>query len=622
MNLILIKTVKGSERPGHKYIRRVPLPTGGYKYIYQEAKERTHKIIPVKKRIKKIEEVPDVRPKQEVATPFKRNIKFSSKNSRMMALSDKFFNLTPEGRQDALNQGREKLQSFVAKLGELGIKDRETFSSYARLNGKQILSDFFGLDENHFKSESGELFRNYIDVSFSNDGNYVAFNYADKFFFDSINKEYADNQKPKWSMQMRMSRGITFDTQTGDVVSFPYEKFFNMNEYIDGDLAGLAKKVATQKYIATEKVDGILIHAFYDKHNDSVRLGTRAMLDPDGKGFIDTAEKLMKRGGRYEDIKNHLRNGNSMVLELIDPKYRVVIGYGNKSALVLHGVRDLKSSKMMEFEDTRAFAKNMGLDSVNGRQFSSFEELSDFQKKSKEDVEGFVLRFEDGSMIKAKTEAYFDKLKGLKALSYPKIADSILAGDDWNMFKYEKIRSEELFDVADKYRADIMKQSDKFNKFLTGFTDKLLAAAAWENYGKQEKVETQAEFAHAYAHASRSGMIDSSKLSADDFRLAINYLIAARMKNDKSDVDNYNKKLMGLTVNALKTGAWMGEKLNELQRSYTEMTLFKDLGGHGSATGGETTMGGLGDLTSEKGVTYELDEAEKDKRKKQKMIED
>lgn len=32
----LAKDKKGSERPGHKYIRRIPLPQGGYKYIYKE----------------------------------------------------------------------------------------------------------------------------------------------------------------------------------------------------------------------------------------------------------------------------------------------------------------------------------------------------------------------------------------------------------------------------------------------------------------------------------------------------------------------------------------------------------------------------------------------------------
>lgn len=37
----LIKDKKGAERPGHKYIKRIPLPGGGYKYIYEELKGRT-----------------------------------------------------------------------------------------------------------------------------------------------------------------------------------------------------------------------------------------------------------------------------------------------------------------------------------------------------------------------------------------------------------------------------------------------------------------------------------------------------------------------------------------------------------------------------------------------------
>lgn len=37
----LIKDKKGAERPGHKYIKRVPLPGGGYKYYYEEPKGRT-----------------------------------------------------------------------------------------------------------------------------------------------------------------------------------------------------------------------------------------------------------------------------------------------------------------------------------------------------------------------------------------------------------------------------------------------------------------------------------------------------------------------------------------------------------------------------------------------------
>lgn len=613
MNIILIKARKGEERPGHKYIRRIPLPTGGYKYIYHEAHPRGQKIVPVRK-VEKIPEVPAIVPRKEILMPSEKEKKASSTNAKMMKTSDNYFNLSLKERETALQQGKEKLQSFVRFIRDHGLTDRAKLKDFVHTSNREVLSKYFGLTDHEFNSESGDKLTNYVNVSFTKDGHYVTFNYADNFFFGSINREMDPSRRPKWSMQMRMSRGITFDVQSGELVSFPYEKFFNMNEYLDGDLPNLARKMSTQPFLASEKVDGILIQAFYDKHNDKIRLGTRAQLDPDDKGFIDTAERLLKRTGRYDDIKSHLQAGNSMILELIDPKYRVVVGY-KKSALFLHGVRNLESSKMQRFDETQKMAKNFGLETPNTYAFKNFEELADFQKNTKEDLEGFVLRFEDGSMIKAKTEAYFAKLKGLKALSHKVIADSILAGDDWTMFKYERIKSEELFDVADKYRADIMKQSDKFNRFLTGFVDKVVSASDWEKYGPQEKTQVQTEFNWAYQQAVKSGVVDPSRFKAEDFRIAINYLVNARMKNDKKDVDSYNKKLMDLTVSALKTGAWMGSKLEELNRSYTVEILRRSLGGSG-----DSTMGGLGDLSSDKGFVRPMDPEEKDKRKKQARV--
>lgn len=41
MVINLIKDRKGAERPGHKYIKRIPLAGGGYRYIYEELKGRT-----------------------------------------------------------------------------------------------------------------------------------------------------------------------------------------------------------------------------------------------------------------------------------------------------------------------------------------------------------------------------------------------------------------------------------------------------------------------------------------------------------------------------------------------------------------------------------------------------
>jgi len=617
MTIILLKARKGEERPGHKYIRRELQADGTFRYWYTHGKPRTKKpdYVP-HPRVKKIEEVPAIRPRKEILQPAEK-APSQSPNMRMMKTSDNYFKLTRKEREGALQQGKEKLQSFVKFLSDHGLTDRAKFRDFTHSSNREVLSKYFGLTQNEFDSESGDKLSNYINVSFTKDGHYVTLNYADNFFFNSINREMA--KKPKWSMQMRMSRGITFDTETGEVVSFPYEKFFNMNEYLDGNLAGLAKKMSEQPFLASEKVDGILIQAFYDKHNDKIRFGTRAQLDPetDDKGFLQTAEKLVNKTGRYDDLKQHLQAGKSMIFELIDPNYRVVVGYGKKSALFLHGIRDLKTSEMLDFKETQAIAKNFGLETPNTYEFKSFEELADFQKNTKEDLEGFVLRFQDGSMIKAKTEAYFAKLKGLKALSYKVIGESILNGEDWNKFLYERIKSEELFDVANEYRSKIITQSDKFNRLLTGFVDKIIIASDWDKYGPQEKMQTQTEFRWVYQQAIKDGSVDPNRFKPEDFRMAINYLVNARLKNDKVDVDGYNKKLLGLTVDALKTGSWMGSKLNELNRSYIEMTLFKDLSG-----GTGTTMGGLGSLESDKGRVFEMDEEEKAKRKKQKMLED
>jgi hypothetical protein len=552
-------------------------------------------------------------------------------NSQLMKMSDSYFNASKSTRVSLQRIAVLKLQSFIRFLRENKLFNREDFRQFTANQSKDVLSNFFGLTNREFDSESGDKFDNYARLSFTNDGNYVTINYSDNFFFNSINKDLAENRRPKWSLQMRMIRGITFDIQTCELVSFPHEKFFNIDEYIDGDVANLAVKMTTQSFLASEKVDGILIHAFYDRHNNKVRFGTRGQLDQDERGFIETAEKLAKKSGHYNELNGMLKNGKSVVLELVDPKYRVVVGYGNKSALFLHGVRDLKSLEMEDFLKIQKTAKELGLESPRTHSFSSFQELYDFQKNTKDDVEGYVLRFEDGSMSKAKTEAYFDKLKGLRALTYNAIGESILSGQNWTKFKYDKIKSEELFEVADRYKLNLIKQGNSIHEFLKRFVDEAVSSAGWEKFGPEEKKQFLPEVQVAYDKAVNAiepneGFLDNKKVDFDTFRLASNYLASFLIKNNDSDRTFYNKKLMALAVDSLKTDAWMGGKLqDEIQRSIDHMDLTKDfMFGSMVASGpGQDIQGaGLTSVTSDKGKVYELSEEEKKKRKKQKMLED
>jgi RNA ligase len=468
----------------------------------------------------------------------------------------------------------EKLSDFVSFLKKNNLDDREKFRNFENVSNKEILSKYFGLTKNEFDSESGDKLYNYLRISFSNDKKYVSFNYADNFFFNSINKEIV--HKPRWSLQLRMSRGITFDLTTGELVSFPYEKFFNVGEYIDGEISNISKKMTSQSFIASEKMDGILIHAFYDKYNDKIRFGTRSQLDPDKKGFIDTSEKLMKKTGKYNEFKNFLKNGKSVMLELIDPKFRVVVGYGNKSALFLHGIRDLKNLEVENFKTTQKLAADFNLSYPSYKEFSSFEELMDFKKNFKEDLEGFVVRFEDGSMIKFKTDSYFNKLLGLRYLNYKNIGESILNKEDWNKFKYEKIKSEELFEIADKYRSNLLSVSDIYHNIIIDFVNRFLGSIS-ETSSKINYNDVLNDFNFLYTNLVREGVIDSEKVTLNDFKPAVFNLIKYKTTSNDKYKEIYNKKLMKVVVLALKSDKWMGSKLQEEEiiRSLNEFDLIK-----------------------------------------------
>lgn len=564
----------------------------------------------------KLEEVPKVPIVEFPSYPEKKKSR-AMINKENMSKSNNFFNATKQERQEMLRSAVEDVRSFVSILGKHNIKDRMYFRSFiSKFNNKEILEKFFGLTNEEFNSVCGCRFENYLKVNFSKDRNYVAFNYADKFFFTSIDPNIHPSRKPKWSLQLRVCRGIIFDLNTGEVVSFPYEKIFNTSEYFDGETTNLAKKMENQGFIGSEKIDGILIQVFYCRYSKGLRFATRAQFDEDEKGYIETAADIVGRNGRNAKLKKYLSEGErplSAMFELIDPRFRIVVKYTN-SDLILHGIRNLEDYSMISFGEIQDAAKKLGFNAPEARRFNSFEELYTFQQTASEDVEGYVLRFDDGSMVKVKTEAYFGKLKGLRSLSYRAIGESLLIGADWNKFLCENIRSEELFPMANKYRTNIVRESEKIHSVLTKFVDNLLQSTRWVIYGTKEKELAISEIEFEYGRMVKYKEIDPNRIKPEDLRYAIGNLIYYKLKNEDKYGKMYNKQLIDLSVkNLTNEDNWMGGKMKEFE---------KGMDGGGIASAGSMNVGGagLGSITSDKRPITPMDKEEKDKRKDQKQI--
>jgi len=523
-----------------------------------------------------------------------------------------YFDLPCADKLEDVRRAVVDLQAMVFYLNS-ELSQGVVLSEVVKVSNREFLSKYLGLKDSHFASASEDKISNYLRVTATD--RYFVFNYSDNFFFNSINKDLEAMYRPTWTVQLRICRGIIFDRENGELVSFPLEKIFNVGEYRDGEISRFAKKFVDVPSQMAEKLDGILIQAFYDRQNDEVHFSTRSQIDYDDNGYIDTARRLAKRTGRISALKDLLRHNKSVAFELISPDHRVVIGYGKKFGLILHHVRDLKTYKTLDYIELQKVAKSLGFASPTTAHFNSFEELLDFQKTNKQ-AEGYIVKFEDGSAVKVKTNSYFDKLKGLRSLSYASIAESVLNREDWNIFKYDKIKSEELFSAANHYRAKIIDQFGAFDKFIQQFCEKLVCFSGWQEYGTREKLEAMTEFNYAYIEAVNQRSLDPDKVSKEDFRIAINYCIKYMLLHDENVIDAYNKKVMEITVKALRTSAWMGAKLEELNRSYTAASLRKDLGGSAMG-GGSTSMGGLGSIVSDIGKPIvPMKKEEKDKRKK------
>jgi len=123
----LIKDRKGAERPGHKYIKRVPLPGGGYRYYYEEPKgrARTEETLSGKQaRARHPESFDPLVYKFGISEEEAQNIinfKFSQDSKTMKSIKDNYLN--PNHMSSQLGFYKEAALLIGIEIGEGWIHD-------------------------------------------------------------------------------------------------------------------------------------------------------------------------------------------------------------------------------------------------------------------------------------------------------------------------------------------------------------------------------------------------------------------------------------------------------------------------------------------------------------------
>lgn len=230
----------------------------------------------------------------------------------------------------------------------------------------------------------------------------------------------------------RECRGIIFDTATGDILRRPFHKFFNVNEREETqehavDMSG--------DYDILEKLDGSMIAPFIV--NGEMIWGTKM-------GATDVAkpvEEFVKNNPQYDEFRYLIGSGFTPIFEWCSRKQRIVLDY-REDQLVLTAIRDIKTGEYASYDRLVSLAKSYDIpvirqwDNTLVEQWHSAVQrgnktLSSFVNfvRDLEDIEGFVVRFSDGHMLKLKCDWYVQIHKAKeKILQDRNIVELILDG--------------------------------------------------------------------------------------------------------------------------------------------------------------------------------------------------
>lgn len=203
----------------------------------------------------------------------------------------------------------------------------------------------------------------------------------------------------------RECRGLVFDLD-GKLINRRYHKFFNVNER---DETAIHKIDWSRPHVILEKLDGSMVSpCFVHGH---LRWMTKM-------GITDTsmeAEAFVASRPDYVELaRYYLANGFTPVFEWCSNKNRIVLDYP-EDRLVLTAMREVHFGNYLLQDALEAIGERYGIPVVKVWNAFGNHDILVGAIRQWEGIEGVVVRFDDGHMVKIKSDWYvrIHKVKSL-----------------------------------------------------------------------------------------------------------------------------------------------------------------------------------------------------------------
>lgn len=282
-------------------------------------------------------------------------------------------------------------------------------------------------------AEEGRLLRHDFN-------NLVGFKYTTNTFYSG-----------DWDPVTLYARGIVFDKDTGKVLAYPFEKFFNFGELVDdqGNLTTLAhdviahqgydnllRDISTQRFRVMDKLDGSLGIMFWT--------GKKWLIKTNGS--FESEQALWANNWAADNIDvTKLDKNCTYTFEIIYDEDVHPIKY-DFEGLVLLGINDNTTMKEKSLTDIVHTAVELKINHAEVLEFSKFLEVVTYAKKLPNTKEGVVVTFDNGFKV---------KIKGDEFLALQRIFHYLSPAVIWENFDWEN--AESSYDIADQYAEDFIK---------------------------------------------------------------------------------------------------------------------------------------------------------------------
>ena len=227
---------------------------------------------------------------------------------------------------------------------------------------------------------------------------------------------------------LRECRGLVFDYD-GNVIARRFHKFFNVDEKSETSHNNID---LSKPHVILEKLDGSMItpiHMDEDSYQLASKMGVTDVAVA-AETFLSGADEKIREG--YKSFILVTTDFNcTPIFEFCssDPNYRIVVNHP-ETRLVLLAIRNNETGNYMKYENMKELASYFNIDIVKQYE-GTVENMVNLVSSIREEEtgEGWVLRFEDGHMVKIKNDLYIAMHRTKDAISQERnVANLIIRG--------------------------------------------------------------------------------------------------------------------------------------------------------------------------------------------------